>query len=164
MKVPFCAKPANYCKIDTHVSRSAQPQRDDFGWLKNQGVTDIVNFRTMYVSGNDFDEEALVKQNTMNYHQIPSITKQPTEENVFNFLNLVKKVRENKGKVHIHCKAGADRTGMYSYIYKTINGLGSMAENEVEWITRGHDYERYPNLISWARSFVLKILKMKSLR
>lgn len=46
--VLFKAQPPNYTKIDDTVSRSAQPAKEDFKWLKEQGVSDIINFRTMY--------------------------------------------------------------------------------------------------------------------
>ena len=48
--MPFKGKPNNYLKIDNTLSRSAQPMAEDFAWLKEQGVTDILNFRTMVVS------------------------------------------------------------------------------------------------------------------
>ena len=50
-KAVFSGKPRNYLKIDDTVSRSAQPKREDFAWLKEQGVTDLFNFRTMFISG-----------------------------------------------------------------------------------------------------------------
>ena len=54
--ISFKGMPSNYFKIDSILSRSAQPMANDFAWLKEQGVTDIVNFRTMVVSGLEFDE------------------------------------------------------------------------------------------------------------
>lgn len=50
-RIAFNGKPTNYLKIDDVVSRSAQPKKADFAWLKEQGVTDVFNFRTMIVSG-----------------------------------------------------------------------------------------------------------------
>ena len=45
--ITFKGMPNNYSQIDKTVSRSAQPMAEDFVWLKEQGVTDIVNFRTI---------------------------------------------------------------------------------------------------------------------
>lgn len=156
---PFCFKgqPYNYAKLDNFVSRSAQPKQEDFFWLKEQGVTDVINFRTMVVSGFDFDEEQEVLKAGMRYHNIPSVTKEPTEANVRKFLELVEKITKNNGKAHIHCKAGADRTGMYSFIYKAVKGIGELAQNEREWLLRGHNITRYPDLRNWAKEMIKKL-------
>ena len=153
----FCGMPNNYSKIDNFVSRSAQPQKEDFLWLKEQGVTDVVNFRTMVVSAVDFDEKTVVESLGMTYHNIPSMTSEPKEENINEFLGLVKQVKDKNGQLHIHCKAGADRTGMYAFIYKMINNIGTLFENEKEWIVKGHDIVRYPNLRNWTKNFICKI-------
>ena len=89
----FKAEPTNYAKIDDKLSRSAQPLKEDFQWLKEQGVTDIINFRTMVVGGVDFDEESEVLKLGMKYHNIPSITNKPQLENVNKFLTLVENVK-----------------------------------------------------------------------
>lgn len=154
--VVFCGKPSNYKKIDNSVSRSAQPKAEDFKWLKKQGVTDVVNFRTMYVAGQDFEEKTVVEKNGMRYHNIPSYTRTPTEENVGKFLDIVEDVKSRGGKAHIHCKAGADRTGMYAWIYKHVNKLGDMKSNKQEMLDMGHHDKLYPKLIGWIEKLLKK--------
>lgn len=154
----FKAKPNNYAEINSYVSRSAQPNKEDFAWLKDQGVTDVINFRTMVVEGVDFNEETEVLKQGMRYHNIPSVTKSPTKENVNKFLNLIKDIENRSGKAHIHCKAGADRTGMYAFIYKMLKGIGTLAGNEREWLEHGHNTKLYPDLRNWAKDFI-KIVK-----
>ena len=155
--ISFKGMPSNYSIIDNTLSRSAQPMEDDFAWLKEQGVTDVVNFRTMVVSGVKFDEKTSVEALGMKYHNIPSITSKPSEKNVSDFLNLAKNVADKDGKLHIHCKAGADRTGMYAFIYKAMKNIGTLAENEKEWIAKGHNIQRYPDLRTWTKEFVKKL-------
>lgn len=157
--IAFKGMPSNYSKIDETVSRSAQPMAEDFVWLKEQGVTDVVNFRTMVVSGVEFDEKKAVEGLGMKYHNISSITAKPEERNIEEFLELAQKVKEKNGKLHIHCKAGADRTGMYAFIYKAIKNIGNLLENEKEWIARGHNIERYPDLRNWAKDFIKMKIK-----
>lgn len=154
----FKAKPDNYALVDKYISRSAQPSKDDFVWLRSQGVTDIINFRTMTAENIDFNEEDEVKKAGMIYHNIPSVTRDPKEENIKEFLNLVESIKSQNGKAHIHCKAGADRTGMYAFIYKALMNIGTTAENEKEWIEKGHNIKLYPNLRNWAKNFI-KTLK-----
>lgn len=156
-KIAFNGMPNNYAKIDEHLTRSAQPAVEDFAWLKEQGVTDIINFRTLYVPGVDFDEENVVKSLGMKYHNIPTITFKPNEEKIKGFLKLVDNITAKGGKTHIHCMAGADRTGMYAFIYKALKGIGTLAENEKEWIERGHNIVKYPNLRDWTKNFIKTI-------
>ena len=155
----FMGKPNNYAILDKYVSRSAQPQKEDILWLKEQGITDIFNFRTMYRAGIDFDEELTVKELGMRYHSIPSITSQPSEENIDLFLKGVEEVKNKGGKAHIHCQAGADRTGMYAFIYKMKLGIGTLSSNLEEWLALGHNYQRYPELMEWTKNFVSRFVK-----
>ena len=157
--VSFCGQPYNYSAIDKYVSRSAQPEKEDFVWLKEQGITDVFNFRTMYVSGLDFDEGKTVKELGMKYHSIPSITSKPNEENIFRFLKEVNEVKARGGLAHIHCFAGADRTGMYAFIYKMFNNLGNLADNKTEWLNFGHHKNKYPELMGWAEDFIKRTAK-----
>lgn len=158
-QINFLGKPDNYAVIDKYLSRSAQPKKEDILWLKDQGVTDIFNFRTMYAADINYDEKAEVEKAGIKYHNIPSITKKPTEENVNQFLREVEEVKSRGGKAHIHCKAGADRTGMYSFIYKIKNGLGSLSENKTEWFKHGYHFKLYPTLMDWADNFVSRFKK-----
>lgn len=159
--ISFKGMPKNYAKIDSYLSRSAQPMAEDFVWLKQQGVTDVLNFRTMVVSGLAFDEKKVVESLGMNYHNIPTITAKPEEQKIKEFLRLVKNVVKNKGKLHLHCAAGADRTGMYSFIYKSIKNIGTVVENEKEWIEKGHNILRYPDLRTFAKSIVQNLKKYR---
>ena len=159
--ITFYGKPSNYAKINNVVSRSAQPKAGDFVWLKKHGVTDVINFRTMTVSKCDFDEKAVTEALGMKYHNIPSVSKAPKEENIAKFLDIVEGVSKNKGKVHIHCMAGADRTGMYAYIYKTLKGIGTRPENQIEMIKLGHNYIRYPDLLPWINEYLDRMLNTK---
>lgn len=156
-QITFTGKPNNYAKIDNVLSRSAQPNKEDFAWLKKQGVTDVVNFRTMFVAAIDFDEKEVVESLGMKYHNIPSITAKPQEKNVLEFLNLADNISKNNGKLHLHCQAGADRTGMYSFIYKSMKNIGDMTQNVQEWIQKGHNVAKYPDLIEQTKKIIEKI-------
>ncbi len=160
--VNFKGKPGNYAVIDKFVSRSAQPLKDDFLWLKQQGVTDIINFRTMYASKLNFNEKDTVEKLGMKYHNIPTISAHPTVEKVQEFLNLIEQISKDGGKAHIHCLAGADRTGLYAFIYKMKTGIGSLLENKQEWINRGHNTTLYPKLIPWAEKLVQKFYSISA--
>ena len=157
--INFYGRPDNYSIVDQYISRSAQPQKEDFIWLKEQGVTDVFNFRTMVKQAIDFDEAEVVKNLGIKYHSIPSKTAEPSEINVEGFLQGIELVKARGGKAHIHCMAGADRTGMYTYIYKRKNGIGTKVQNLAEWFGHGFHYNRYSHLIDWAENFLKKVKK-----
>lgn len=151
--------PANYQKIDNYVSRSAQPTKENIDWLKQQGVTDIINFRTMKKPEINFNEEAYVKHSGMKYHNIPSVSMYPSGENVGKFLDIVDNIKHQGGKVHIHCKHGADRTGLYSYIYERLNHIGSVFQNVGELFEHKWHFGRYPDMLNWANNFLKNFKK-----
>ena len=147
-------KPENYKQIDKYLSRSAQPSFKELKWLKKHGVTDVINLRTMAVPDINYDEAETVKTLGMTYHSIPSITKYPKKENVGKFLDIVEGVKQNGGKVHVHCKEGADRTGMFSYIYERLNNIGTIKDNLQELAEHHWHKDKYPYLNEWAEAFV----------
>lgn len=158
------APPPNYRKIDEFVSRSAQPLEDNFLWLKEQGVTDILNFRTMYVSGIDFNEEKKVAALGMRYHNIPvteTILNSGDNTKVLplvnTFFRLIKDIKTHGEKLHIHCKAGADRTGFFALLYKTHNGLDTFEQATKELLEMGHHKDRYPDMANFAIKIAQKI-------
>ena len=158
MSISF--RPENYKQIDYTLSRSAQPRQDNLLWLKSQGVTDIINFRTsMLKSDTNINEEVIAKNYGFNYHKIPTISWRPTEEKVVQFLDIVEGVKHHYGKVHIHCKQGADRTGMYAYIYESLNHIGTTGTRISELYNLGYHPRLYPNLVSWANKFIKNYIK-----
>lgn len=146
-------RPENYKKIDSYLSRSAQPTKKGLKWLEKHGVTDVINLRTVSADLK-FDEEQVVKELGMTYHHIPTITKFPKKENVGEFLDIMEGIRQKGGKAHLHCKAGADRTGMFSYIYERLNNIGTVEDNLRELTEHLWHKDRYPYLDTWAEAFI----------
>lgn len=155
--VVLAKKPPNYQKIDELVSRSALPNSErDIKWLKKHGITDVINFRMSGSLDSGKREREVVEKYGMKYHHIPTDVKHPSERQVGHFLDIVEGVENQGGKVHIHCRAGADRTGMYSWIYKQKNGIGEMSENEREMREMGHNNIEIPSLINWVKDYLYK--------
>lgn len=155
--ITFTGKPKNYGVIDKNVTRSAQPEKNDFQWLKDQGVTDVINFRydpPMRDPG--FIEKEEVEKCGMRYHNVPTDPYNPSEKQVGQFLDLVENITQKGGKAHIHCLEGADRTGMYSWIYKQKHGIGSMEENKKEMLKFGHHKEVFTSLVDWITNLLQK--------
>ena len=146
--------PLNYQKVDDFVSRSAQPNENNLIWLKENGNTDVINFRTMFVPSIEFDEPKFVTNLGMNYHNFPITEKFLNTANdndlfkmIFCIFDTVKNAKASGGRVHWHCKAGADRTGFVSLIYKTVNNIDTFEHNTQEMLNMGHNQKIYPNII-----------------
>ena len=153
--ISFKGVPYNYGDVCSYISRSAKPDQYDFSWLKQQGVTDVVDFSTEYEDLNFwFNEKKIVEDLGMKYHKIPFTPEEPNEGVVEKFLSLVKKVKNEGGKVHMHCLMGADRTGFMAFIYKMSNNIDNAFDNMHEWIKKGHNPKRYPKLIPWAQNYL----------
>jgi len=150
-------KPDNYKKIDEYLSRSAQPLVENLKWLREQGITDVINLRNM--SRDNFDEGHYVKEIGMAYHSLPSVTKFIKEENVGEFLNIIENVKRKGGKVHFHCDHGADRTGMFAYIYERLNHIGTPKDNMEELVEHRWRKDKYGDLVKWAEAIIEKITK-----
>ena len=153
-------KPYNYQEVDNFMSRSAQPNQSNIDWLRSNKVTDIINFRRDNESFPlEFDERKYVESKGMTYHNIPSYTNYPEDKNLGKFLDIVEGVKQKGGKVHIHCREGADRTGLYAYIYERLMNLTSQKDAYKNFIDGGwHKYD-HPHLAKAAESFVQKIKK-----
>ena len=129
--------------------RSAQIEKDEMRFLvKKEKLTDIVNFRTLVVPGIDFDEHTAAKMLNLEYHQIPTISKKPEIEQVKEFLELTDRLKQQSNKKLLaHCKAGADRTGMYVLFYELKNKLKNFQEAAKEMLLMGHNRQRDPELL-----------------
>lgn len=152
--------PANYQKVDNFLSRSAQPNKLNIDWLQENNVTDIINFRRDNESFPlDFNEQKYVESKKMVYHNIPSYTNYPEEKNMGKFLDIVENVKKNGGKIHIHCREGADRTGMYAYIYERLIKLTSQVQAYKNFIDGGWHNLDHPHLANAAEDFVKKVIR-----
>ena len=151
-------KPLNYQEIDNFMSRSAQPDKNNIDWLKEKSVTDIINFRRDDESFPiNFDEQKYVESKGMVYHSIPSYTNYPEEKNMGKFLDIVDGVKKKGGRIHIHCREGADRTGLYAYIYERLINLASKTKAYNNFINGGWHILDHPHLADVAETFVQKM-------
>ena len=155
--INFSGMPEKYNKINNILSRSAQPKKDDFVWLKERGITDIIDLKTGFEKNFlNFKEEEATENLKLNYHQLKFNAIHPKEETVDEFFKIIKQVEKNKGKAHIHCLQGSDRTGMLAFIYKTLSGIGDIDSNKEEWISLGYNRTLFPNLIEFATKYIKK--------
>jgi protein tyrosine phosphatase (PTP) superfamily phosphohydrolase (DUF442 family) len=102
----------NFGEVSPDLYRGALPNQDGLEALKNMGITLVIDLR----GGDNKQEEAIVKKLGMQYVSIPSHCPFPKDETFAKFLRVL---RENPGKkAFVHCRLGADRTGMAVASYR----------------------------------------------
>ena len=90
----------------------------------------------------------------MNFHWLPMhSTNNPTISDVNRFFQITDDARNKGEKVFIHCRHGADRTGVYSALYRVRNQNVKLSDVIRELMAYGHDANHNPNIIPFIIDF-----------
>ncbi len=105
----------NFYKVDVHVYRGAQPTAEGFKYLAKLEVKTVLDLRR---PGYRSKEEAqLVTALGMHYVNVPMVgLAPPTEAQIRKILVLLEDTKP--GGVFVHCRRGADRTGVVIAAYR----------------------------------------------
>jgi protein tyrosine phosphatase (PTP) superfamily phosphohydrolase (DUF442 family) len=101
------------------LSRSGQPNYNDFKYLKDKGYKTIINlrFKGEYSEITDDNEIPGVKDLNFEYYELPIKDGGiPTKEQALKFLEIVND--KTKIPIHIHCRGGFGRTGLITALYR----------------------------------------------
>jgi protein tyrosine phosphatase (PTP) superfamily phosphohydrolase (DUF442 family) len=105
----------NFGRVSDSLFRGAQPTMAGFSSLQGMGIAIVVNFRDEH--GEMAEEQREVESAGMKYVSIPwSGSDEPSNKQVAEFLDLVRSNPDTK--IFVHCKAGADRTGVMVAAYR----------------------------------------------
>jgi protein tyrosine phosphatase (PTP) superfamily phosphohydrolase (DUF442 family) len=101
------------------VMRSAQPTTQLSDWIARYGLKSILNLRGG--GPDDWWYELEIKcsrENAVAYYDVPlSATKRPTRRELLQLIDLLDHCSY---PLLIHCKSGADRTGLASALYRMV--------------------------------------------
>jgi protein tyrosine phosphatase (PTP) superfamily phosphohydrolase (DUF442 family) len=100
----------NFYKVSENLYRGAQPDANGFEKLKEMGIRTIINLRTFH-SDNDKISDA-----NIGYEQIRMQAWRTEYKDIVKFLKIV--TDSNKTPVFVHCRHGADRTGLVCAVYR----------------------------------------------
>ena len=106
----------NFQKVDDKVYRGAQPTDEGFKQIAAKGIKTVIDLREIG-EHSQADEQKIVADLGMRYVSIPMHGLSEPKENL---VAAVEKIFNDpdQGPVFVHCKRGADRTGMVVAIYR----------------------------------------------
>jgi protein tyrosine/serine phosphatase len=102
----------NLHKVSDALYRGAQPEDEGYKTLVEMGVKSLVNLRSLH-SGRDEAKEAKIKYNRIVFNPF-----HPEDEDLVEFLKIMANPKNHP--VFVHCKHGADRTGMMVAFYRIV--------------------------------------------
>ncbi len=120
-----------------HVFRGREPKKL-IGELAAIGISDVLIFKNE-IKTEVTDEITELKTLKITPHHIPFRWKQIPSmeeacEQVVDALNLISKIKSEKGSIYFHCTAGEDRTGMLAGLYRMLEeqlGLNKVFKDEM---------------------------------
>lgn len=106
----------NFQKVNDHIYRGAQPSAGGFRELAQFGIKTVIDLRQIGEHSQAY-EQKLVTDLGMRYVSIPMVgMSTPKDDQVTAVLALLGDT--TSGPVFVHCKRGADRTGMVVAVYR----------------------------------------------
>jgi len=143
----------NAGRVNAHLYRGAQPTVAGLAALRSLGVDTIVSFT---LEGDGARAEAATARSLgLRYVHMPwSASSVPSERYVADFLELVSPTQSRV--VFVHCKAGADRTGLMIAAYRILSDRWTYERAMDEMSAFGYEAEFHPQLRSFVRALANK--------
>jgi protein tyrosine phosphatase len=143
---------SNLYLVDTGVYRCAQPDAAAFAELEQMGIREALNLR--YLVSNDKPASAT----TLTLHQVKMVAANSDWDKLVRALRIIK---NRKGPIVIHCKHGADRTGLIVALYRIVF-QGWSKENAIDELENGgfNFHTVYANIPSFVRNMDVEALTM----
>jgi protein tyrosine/serine phosphatase len=140
----------NLGRVDARLLRGGQPSAEGFLALSALGVTHVIDLRGD--EERSVVERQLVERLGMRYLAIPmSGWRTPHPEEVARFLASLRD--DHGGTAFVHCRRGAERTGVMVAAYRmTVQGW-SPAEARIEMDAYRFRAWLHPHLVRWVRDF-----------
>lgn len=137
----------NFGQMDENYFRGGQPKKDQYGELKQLGVTTIIDLRNDPTSYERATAEAL----GMKYINIPmDDAEYPSDATINQFLKEINDPAN--GKMYVHCKGGKHRAGVTGAVYR-------MTKYGWNYDQAFAEMERFKFDTSWGRKVMKTFVK-----
>jgi protein tyrosine/serine phosphatase len=144
----------NFGVVSDQLYRGAQPDESGFAELARRGIAIVVNLR--HESGRIARERTLVESLGMHYVSIPwRGHDDPKPEQVAQFLRLLGDNPQRK--VFVHCRRGAERTGVMVACYRIAREQWTPERAQAEMDAFGFR-RRFAHLTRFVREFPTLLL------
>lgn len=142
----------NLHQVSASVYRGAQPEAAGFPQLRKLGIKTVVNLRAFH------DDEPQARKYRLSYAQIPVKEWEPTLQEAAAFLKTV--TDESAAPFYVHCKHGADHTGVMIAVYR-VAVQGWTKEEAVREMTQGSFgfHDTWKDLVTWVRELDVDALR-----
>lgn len=138
----------NFYQVDQNVYRGAQPNADGFRYLAKIGVKTVIDLRE--ADQRSQTEEKAVTAAGMRYVNVPMTgLAAPTEAEIGRALGILE---AGNGAVFVHCKRGADRTGVVIASYRIDHDGWDSERALTEAKARGMSFFQLPRM-SYIKAF-----------
>jgi uncharacterized protein (TIGR01244 family) len=145
----------NLYKVSGDLYRGAQPTPEGLRELKKLGIRTVVNLRE---SNND---QARLAELGLAYEHIPMTAFFLKDENVVRFLQIVGD--PSHAPIFVHCRRGADRTGLMCAIYRIALQGWSKDEAIAEMTQGGFRFNHgYQNVVNYIRDLDIEQIKQRA--
>lgn len=104
----------NYIKINENIATSGQPTREQFRQIADEGYEFVINLAVAHSEGRIEKEDEIVSDLDMNYIHIPVEFKEPTLQNLKDFIQILSSLSQRK--VWVHCIMNY-RVSAFMYVY-----------------------------------------------
>jgi protein tyrosine/serine phosphatase len=152
---------SNFGRVNARLYRGAQPTSPGFARLRAMGIETVVRLSLGEEGGTA--ERSVVESLGMRFVNLPwSSVHDPNADQVVAFLTLMKEDPDRK--VFVHCKAGADRTGVFVALYRIAfdhwtaeRAIDEMKAFHYRWVFLPHlqaYVERFPSRLNSEPAFV----------
>jgi protein tyrosine/serine phosphatase len=127
--------------------RSAQPSAEDLtAYARAYGIKTVINLRGAH-SGEPWYDEEMRAANALGLRHIDLAISARREPGAAQLLALEKTLRDASAPILVHCKGGADRSGLAAalYVLEVEHGSAETAAGQLSWV-----YGHWPYL--WSRT------------
>ncbi len=136
----------NLYRVSETLYRCAQPTAYGFKELEKLGIKTVINLRSEH---SDIKELA---GTNLKYYEIPSQATEVREGDLMKFLKIVSNPED--APYLIHCRRGADRTGLFVAFYRIVVQGWSREEAIKEMQKGGFGFNNtYTNIVKYLQTF-----------